>query len=241
MSRAESPIARPHLGGAVRSAAIDLFYHSWRLVPANALVAGTLALLAVVWVAFNPVLALIAAPLLALPVAGATRLAGFIARGEEAVLSDVWSGGRAVAWPAICLGTALAVASFLFATNVVVGLGSGELLGWSIAVLAAWGLLGTWVYALLAWPILVDPWRRATRVRDRLRLAALLGIAFPLRLVGFGLALAVFLALSTLLFALLATVSVAFTALVACRYVLPAADRLSLQLNLASPTLPVTE
>ena len=226
----------PRVGAALRSAASDFFYNSWRLVPANAFVAATVILVIVAWWAISFAVAIVLAPFVAFPVAGLFRLTGFIARGRDAVLSDVWSAWRSTWRETIGLGAALTLASFVFTTNVLVGIAGGLGLSSFIAVMAGWGLVATWVYALLALPILMDPARVDTRAQDRLRLAGLLAIAFPLRLLGFGLLIALFLAVSTALFAAVVTVSLAFAALVVCRYVLPAADRLSARSGLAVPS-----
>jgi hypothetical protein len=86
-------------------------------------------------------------------------------------------------------------------------------------------------FAWIAWPILLDPARAAEPARDRLRLAALLVLAHPLRVAGLGLVLAVLVVVSTVAVIALVTVSVGFGALVASRYVLPAADRLEARLD----------
>jgi hypothetical protein len=67
--------------------------------------------------------------------------------------------------------------------------------------------------------------------RERLRLAALLVLAHPVRVVGLGLVLAALIVISVVAVVALLTVSVAFAALVATRYVLPAADRLEARLG----------
>ncbi len=71
-------------------------------------------------------------------------------------------------------------------------------------------------------------------MRDRIRIAGLLVIAFPMRFAALGLALAAILLASTLATIALATIGVAFSALVATRYVLPAADRLEARLGEAA-------
>lgn len=225
--------ARPRIWGAVRAAASDFFYHSWRLVPANALVAAAILAVIATWLGPGFGVALLVTPLVAFPVAGLARLAGFITRSRDAVLSDVWSGWRATWREILGLGVVLTLACLVFATNIALGFATGPGPAMFIAVLAGWGLVFTWVYALVAWPILMDPARTGTRVRDRLRLAGLLVIAFPLRMLAFGIVTAAFLAVSTVLFAAVLTVSFAFAALVAGRYVLPAADRLSARSGVA--------
>jgi len=69
------------------------------------------------------------------------------------------------------------------------------------------------------------------RLRDRLRIAAALLLARPLRFAGLALVMAVVVAVSVVLTAAILTISVAFVALVACRSVYPAADRLELVLG----------
>jgi hypothetical protein len=217
----------PTLGGAIRSAASDFFFNSWRLVPANLLCGVVLAAVIIVWMSVGTLPAIAVLPLLALPFAGLSRMAGFIVRGEDVVLSDAWSAWRTTWVPALGLGVGLTIAVVVFGSNVVVGLTSGTLAGFALATLAGWGLVATWVFAVTAWPVLMDPSRSAMPVRARLRLAALVGLAFPLRIGLFSLLLAVFLALSTVAFASILTVSLAFIAVLAGRYVLPAADRLA--------------
>ena len=69
--------AAPRLGGALRGAAIDFYFNSWRLVPANlAWSAGLVAILALA--ATVSLLALLLVPLLALPTVGIYRLAALI-------------------------------------------------------------------------------------------------------------------------------------------------------------------
>ena len=107
-------------------------------------------------------------------------------------------------------------------------------IGWSLATLAAWGLLVTWLFAWTAWPVLMDPRRASRPIRDRLRVAGLLVIAFPVRFGVLGVFLAIILVASTVAVVVLATVGVAFASLVATRYVLPAADRLEQRLGAPS-------
>ena len=83
-----------------------------------------------------------------------------------------------------------------------------------------------------AWPLLLDPARADRPVRERLRTALLLVLAYPIRLGALGIALTVILLLSMVALIALMTISVAFAALVAARYVLPAADHLEERLRL---------
>ena len=115
--------------------------------------------------------------------------------------------------------------------NLVAGLLSASVVGWALATLAAWGLVATWLFAWTFWPILVDPARADRPVRDRLRTAALLLVAGPLRLLALGIVLLVLTIASAFLIVTLVTVSIAFGALIATRFVLPAADRLDARLG----------
>ena len=122
------------------------------------------------------------------------------------------------------------LAGLVLATNVVTGLLVGGILPWMVSTAAAWGLLATVVLGFAYWPLAVDPARAGIRPIARLRLAALLAFAHPVRLGALALVLLVILAASTVVFAALVTVSVALCAFISCRYVLPAADRLEARL-----------
>ena len=149
-----------------------------------------------------------------------------IARDEDVVLSDAFEAYRRYVVPSVVAGFAITLASFVFITNIAVGVSLGGPPGWAFATLAGWGIVVTWLVALCFWPLLVDPRREDLRARDKARLAGLLVIAFPMRIAALGLVVALIGAVSTVAIAAIATVSAAYTALVACRYVLPAADRL---------------
>jgi hypothetical protein len=221
------------LGGALRAAAIDLYYQSIRMVPAN-LVWG-LGFTAVLFtaVAVGPV-ALLAAPLLALPLVGVARLAGLIARHEEVVLSDAWTAARERAGPALIGGILGVGATAALTTNIAVGLANATPVGLSLAVLAAWGLVGLGLLAFPFWVLLGDPARVAWPALDVVRLTGMLLLVHPLRLVGLGLVVAAALVIGAVLVAALLTVAVAYAALVTAHRILPAADRLSA----GTPTFP---
>lgn len=241
MSRADAGALppSPRLGSALRSAGVDFYYHSIRLVTANIVWGLTfLALLGAATVGGAIVPAIVAAPLLAIPWVGVVRLAALIARAEDVVLSDAFGAYRRYIVPAVVGGGAVVVATFVFATNVAIGISFGGIAGWSFATLAAWGLVISWLIALCFWPLLVDPRRTDMDSRGKARLAALLVVAFPVRIGALGLVLAVVAAVSTVAIAAIATISIAYSALVACRYVLPAADRLERR---REPVLPEEE
>jgi hypothetical protein len=229
---APSPVARtarPSIPGALRASAVDFFYNSWRLVPAN-LVWGV-AFVAVALLGLTaPLLALVLVPLLALPTVGLFRIAALITRGGAVNLSDGFAAWRAYLGPALAAGLAVTVAVVVAAWDLVAGLTSDSVLGVALGTLAAWGLLLVAAVTLTFWPLLVDPARAERPVRDRLRLAGLVVVAYPLRVAALVIVLAVVGLASFVAFAALVTISVAYSALVACRWVLPAADRLEARL-----------
>jgi hypothetical protein len=229
-TRTAGPPAAPRLGAALRGAAIDLYFNSWRLVPAN--LAWSVCLVVILALAASvSLLALLLLPLLALPTVGIYRMASLIVRSEPVALSDAFSAWPRFGGPALALATALLVAGSMFGFNVVTGLLRSDVAGWSLATLALWGLVVVAMTASVTWPILVDPRRETLGVRARVRLALLLVLAHPMRFAALSLVLGLIVVISTVGFAALLTVSVSYVALVAARYVLPAADRLEARLS----------
>jgi hypothetical protein len=221
----------PSVGRAIREGLGDLYYHSWRLVPGNVLWSFTaLAILLAVVVSS---LGLAALPVLAIPTAGLFRMTTRVARGESVSFWDAAAAWRTELGGTLVLGAGLAVVAVVLGTNVVTGLASGTPLGWALATLALWGLVAAWLFAWTAWPIVTDPWRAGWPFRERVRLASVLLLAHPIRIAALGVALALFLGISTVAFVALLMVSVAVAALVAARYILPAADRLDRQIGMA--------
>ena len=222
---------QPSLGGATRTALADLYYHSWRLVPAN-IVWAVVAVVVLVALALLPVGYLLA-PILALPTAGIFRMTARIARGEAVSFWDAIRAWRTETWTELGLGAALLVATLVFSVNIASGIVLGTVIGWALATLAFWGLAAAWLLAWTAWPLLADPRRALWPARFRLQLAALLVLAHPVGLAMLGAALAIFLAASTVAIVALITISVAVSALIATRLVLPGADRLDERLRFA--------
>jgi uncharacterized membrane protein YesL len=225
----------PGLGGAIRAALTDGYYHSWRLVPANIVWAVTAIAIAVT--ALVHPLGIVLLPALAVPTAGIFRVTTRIVRGEAVSFWDAIDAWRSDLRTSLGLGIAFTIALVVLGANTVIGLSGATPLGWAHATLAAWGLLVGWLWAWTAWPILTDPTRADQPVRDRLRLAALLLLAHPVRIAGLGLALALVLARSAVAIVALVTVGVSFAALVASRLVLPAADRLEDRLATSARTI----
>ncbi len=222
--------AAPRLGAIVRVALSDFYFNSWRLVPANVLWGVGAVVVGLAWLVW-PIGAVLLSPLLALPTAGVFRLAARIARNEVDIsFGDALAAYRAYAAPALLLGLAFVAANLVLGTNVVAGLTRGDVAGWAVGTLAGWGLVFLWCGAIVGWPILVDPHRADRSVRERLRLAGLVLIAYPIRFAAVGSLVASVVVVSMILPTALLTISVAFVALVSCRCVYPAADDLEIRL-----------
>jgi len=216
----------PGLAAAIRAAAYDFYYQSIRLVPANLL--WGLAFLAwlIVAVSTGPLVTLATAPLLAVPWVGVVRLAALTARGQDVVLSDIWTAIRRFGLVALAIGAVVALAVVILASNAFLGANLGGPVGWALTTLSLTGLVALWVLSWPFWVLLVDPEREDRPLRSRARLAALLVVAAPGRLAWMSLVLAVLLLVSTVAFVAVLTIAPAFAALVAARYCLPLADRL---------------
>lgn len=212
------------LGRAIRAATVDFYENSWRLVPAN--LAWTGVLLAALIVGGPTPLGLLLVPLVALPTAGLFAMAARLARAEPIGLGDFGRGIRATWRAALLVGAGAVAAVLVLTTNLLIGLGANTPLGWFVAATALWGEVGLGLGLLAAWPILADPRRATLPIRRRLRLAVLVVLLRPLRIVGLALFTIALLAASTILLAALLTIAVAYLALVASRVVLPLADAL---------------
>jgi hypothetical protein len=213
----------PRLMGSLRASASDLLAHSWRLVVAN-LAWGVGLLLVLAATSVTP-LAWLLTPLLALPTVGIYRIATCIVREEPVSIREGFAAWRSLGARALGVGTVLSGGAAVLVTNLVTGLEARGLMGWSLATFAGWGLVTVGVLAAVVWPLLADPWRVDMGLRSVLRLAALLALAYPVRFGGLALVLLVIVAVSTLAVVAVLSLSIGFSALVASRYVLPAADR----------------
>ena len=217
--------AAPTVRGVLRTALNDFFYNSWRLVPANVIWgAGLIIVLGLSVLA--PLIGLIALFALALPTAGIFRLAALISRSEPVSLSDAIRAWRQFLVPALATGVVVGGAAIVLVFNILSGFLSAELIGWAFATLALWGFAALISVALAFWPLLVDPVRQSEPLRARIQLAAAVILSSPGRFVGLLLVVSAITVISTILFAALLSVTIAYVALVMCRYVLPAADRL---------------
>lgn len=236
MSRADAaPV--PGVGAALRSAAVDFYYQSIRLVAAN-VVWGAVLLGLVFLIAIGGLLvAFILLPLLAVPFVGVARLAAQIVRQQDVVVSDAWSAWRRFGLVALGSGTAIILLAAVLASNVLFGLATGGVAGGVLVSLAGWGLALLWLTVFPFWLLLVDPAREKWSLRARVKLVGYLLLADPLRLFLLGIVLAAILGLSIVLVAALFTIGAAYAALVTARSILPAADRLTAALGDRLPPL----
>jgi len=212
------------IGQAVRLAAVDFYYNSWRFVPAN--VAWSIALLAILFAAVTWTPAIVLAVLLAMPIAGMHRMAAQLARDEPAGLSDFVEGMRRFGLRATGLLAVAAMLAAVLVTNLFTGIGSDSPLGWFVGATALWGLVALAMFVVALWPVLVDPSREATPLRRRLQLAAMVVVGRPGRLFLLTALIAATLIASTALLGVIVLVGVAYASLLATRWVLPAVDEL---------------
>jgi hypothetical protein len=237
----EVAVRPPSLFGALREALSDFFYNSWRLVPVNVLWGLWFILVVGVWSSVNLAAAAVLVPVLAIPLAGIARMAGLATRGESIGLSDALQPLRQRLRPLVVSAIAFTVALVILVANVVTGLAIGGLVGVALATASAWGLVVLAGFGITWWPLLTDPVHDAVSATNLARLCALLLLAHPLR---FGLLVVIVVGIllaSTILFAAVITISVAYVMLVAARYVLPAADRLEERLGLRTRVTGETE
>jgi hypothetical protein len=216
----------PGIAASFRAAAIDFYYQSIRLVPANLLWGVAFVVWLAVAVATGPLVTLLTAPLVAVPYVAVARLAALTVRGRDVVLSDVADAVRRFGLAALVAGALAALAAAILASNAFLGASLGGPVGWVLTTLAATGLIVLWVLGVPFWVLLVDPDREDAPVLRRARLAALLVVAAPARLTWLAFLLAVLLLASTVAFVALLTIAPAYASLVAARYALPLADRL---------------
>jgi hypothetical protein len=213
------------IGDAMRAAGVDLVGNLWPMVPLNLLWG-----LACIFVAFVTVFvgavgfALI--PLLGIPLGGLFRAAARVQRGDAATFPDAFASWRAHALPSVLLWLLPLAAGVAFGANLAVALNAGDLAAAIFTALGFWSLLAATSYALIVWPLVVDPVRAGQPLAARLRLAAVVFVRRALRLLIVTAILAVLIVVGPALLIVLLVFGGAYVALAASRYVLPAADRI---------------
>lgn len=212
------------LVGALRKAATDLYFNSWRLAPAN--LAWAVTLLLALFVGPTTLLGLALLIVSAIPLAGIYRMAALIAREEPVAFSDFLGAMRRFALPAMGTAAGAGLLAIVFTTNVVVGLQATDPIGWFVSAMGLWGAIGLALFIVAWWPLLVDPRRDDLGSRRRIALAGLAVIGQPVRMLALSLVLTAVLIGSAILFAALLLLGVAYTSLVSTNYVLPLVDAL---------------
>ena len=213
------------VGDAMRAAGVDLVANLWPMVPLNLLWALACICVAFVTV-FVGVVGFLFVPLLGIPLAGVFRAAARVQRTDAATFPDAFSSWRAHALPSVLLWLLPLAAGVAFGANLAVALNAGDLAAAVFAALGFWSLLAATSYALIVWPLVVDPVRAGQPLGARLRLAAVVFVQRALRLLIVTAIAVVLFVLIPALLAVLLVVGASYIALAASRYVLPTADRL---------------
>jgi hypothetical protein len=213
---------------ALRTSLTEFYFNSWRLAPANVL--WGVVLLVALFAGPATIVGASLLILLALPTVGIYRMAALIARGRPAGFADFVDGIRRFWLPAIAIAVLGAALVLVFATNVATGFHAEHPVGWFLSAMALWGLVGLAMLLIALWPLLVDPEREERSARQRLLLGGLAVIGRPVRLLVLTVIVAVLLTISTVLFALLIMVAIAYVALVSAHVVLPMVDELETRL-----------
>jgi uncharacterized membrane protein YesL len=214
----------PRVGAALRRAVRDLADNATPLVMAN--LAWALVLFVVtVAIARHP-LGLVALVLLAPPTAGLTAMATALVRRGHVRLAEFLDGSRRHFGRALGIGAIQLLLAALAAADVLIGAGVPGLPGIVLIVGGGYILVALWIYACVAWPLLLDPLRGEVPVTRVLRLAAILVLARPLGAIGIAALMLAILALGTLLLVPTIAFGAALAGLVAAHWALPAGDHL---------------
>lgn len=217
--------ARPPAPGvfhALGAGVAGFVTNAWRFLVAN-VVFGALLLAMALLAGRYPIAYLLAIPII-LPVAGMMRMAAAQVRTGRASLRDFADPMRRP-WTILGLGTIQLVVAVVMWIDVVVGLGSGQLLPAILAVGALYLLLAVWSYALIAWPLLLDPLRDGVPLRARLALGVQILLAHPMRILAFAVLSGALLALATAAIQIVAVFGLALIWLSIANFTLPLADR----------------
>jgi uncharacterized membrane protein YesL len=216
------------IGSALRQALRDFYFNSWRLAPAN-LVWG-IVLVAALFLGPVSIVGGALLVFLAIPTVGLYRMAALVARDEPATFGDFIGAMRRFGLGALGVAIAVAALGLVLTSNIFVGLESDNPLGWLITAMALWGDVALVLFLVVFWPVFVDPRREGVGLRQKLALAGLAVIGRPIRVIALAVAVGLVLTASTILFAMLVIVSVAYVALVSSRVVLPMVDELEARL-----------
>jgi hypothetical protein len=138
-------------------------------------------------------------------------------------------------WAILGLGTVQLVVALVMWIDVVVGLGSGQLLPAILAIGALYLLLAIWSFSVLCWPLLLDPLRDGQPVRARLVLALHILLAHAMRVLAFAILSGLLLALATAAIGIVVSFGLALIWLSIANFSLPLADRFEGRLTAELP------
>lgn len=216
----------PSVWRSLRGAGVSLVDDLGTFVVANLVWASVAALTAFARAVYPPALVV---GLLLVPVAcGLTRIAGRAARGDAVHVRHFADGVAHRFWRHLALAAGQFLVLAAASVNVAIGLAAGGPLPILAAVVSGYVALATWLVAVAAWPVLLDPQRQAMPLRAALRLAVAVVLRRPVGLVVIASieALLIAVTVETILPALFLP---SYGALLAAHYVLAVADSLEVK------------
>jgi len=206
------------VGGALRTALVDFYHQSWRLLILNSLLSAFVGatLLAALWVPPMALLLVLAGPL----AAALMHCAVTVARTDDLELRDALTGLR-LHWRR---GLALGLVVLVVAAAGAFALAFYARTAWPLAVLVGDVLVVFGVLQLVLWPLAVH--ERTLELRAVVREALAAVLARPLASIALALALlAVNLAGAAAAVLPLLTLTVAYSFLAAAHFALPLGAR----------------
>ena len=207
----------------MRQSALDLYYNFSSFIPANVIFG--IGLIAVATAVANTPWGAVVGIALIPVTAGCMALATSLVRDGHTDLGEFAAVLRRP-WTVLGLGVAQLAIGAVLVVDLLVGAALGTAIGGVLVVSAVYGLAILWIYAVIAWPIVLDPARRDASLAARLRLAAALLVTRPVRMGAFAVLVGIFLVVATILVAAIVTFALALAWMVVARFVLSAADRL---------------
>ncbi len=216
------PLPPPRVLGSFASGVVDFADNAWRFLLANLAIGVLLVIMSLV-VGRAPAGYLLAIPMI-LPVAGLMRMAIVQVRSGGARFTDFLAPMRRP-WAFLALGTLQLVITFVLWLDVFVGLGSGQLLTAVLAVGAVYLLLAIWSYAVVTWPVLLDPLHDGEAIRPRLRLGLQVLLSHPMRVLAFAVLSGALLAMATAAIGIVVTFGLALIWLAIANFSLALTDR----------------
>jgi len=207
----------------MRSSFSDLAEAPGRFMAANLVWVLVASVPAMAGAAYNPAYGI---GLLLIPfTCGLTRMACYAARDRAVSLRQFREGIRYRVWRHLALGAGQSAVLVMAVVNVGTGLAGTGVLPALVAIVAGNVAVLTFLLALAAWPILLDPRRTDIGIAGALRLALAVVAAHPLVLLVIALIEGV-LVVATMQTIVLGLFLPAFGILLAVHHVLPVADRL---------------